>query len=227
MTTPPSLNGSHLRTYEKIFQHPVSHNLEWRELRSLLGHIGQVTEESNSHLSVVRNGHTLMLRRTRSKDIADIDELMAVRHFLEQSDAAAPQVNPVGHVLVVISHHEARVFRTDVPGTAPVTVKSHDPRYFEHGQDSKENSRGKEIPVAHSYFEPLATELKAANKILLFGHGKGYSSEMSRFETWLKKHYPALGKRIAGSIVVDDHHQTDGELFAKAREFYAQITPVS
>lgn len=91
MTTPPSLSGSHLHTYEKIFQHPVSRNLEWRELLSLLGHMGQVTEESNGHLSIMRNGHHLILHRSHSKDLADIEELMTVRHFLQRSDTAASQ----------------------------------------------------------------------------------------------------------------------------------------
>lgn len=227
MTTPPSLSGSHLRTYEKIFQHPVSHNLEWRELRSLLSHMGQVTEESNGHLDVTRNGHNLVLRRAQSKDLADIDELMAVRRFLQLSDTAAPQVNPDGRLLVVISHHEARVFRSLIHGTAPETVKSHGSRYLGHDADSKENSRGKEIPAAGSYFEPLAIALKAATRILLFGNGSGNTSEMDMFGTWLKKHHPELGKRIVGSIVVDEHHQSDGELLAKAREFFARVPAVS
>jgi hypothetical protein len=226
MTPPSSLSGSHLRTYEKIFQHPVSHNLEWREIRSLLGHIGQLTEESNGHLNIIRNGHTLTLHRSHSKDIAGIDELMAVRHFLQRSDTAAPPVNPTGHTLVVISHHEARIFHSDIHGSAPETVKFHDSRYLGHG-DLKENSWAKEIPAAGSYFEPLATALKAATKILLFGHGSGSSSEMNMFETWLKKRYPELSNRIVGSIVVDEHHQSDGELLAKVRDFYARVRVLS
>jgi hypothetical protein len=227
MTTPSSLNGRHLRTYEKIFRHPVSHNLEWRELRSLLDHVGQVTEESNGHLKVIRNGHNLVLHRARSKDIADVDELKTVRHFLQRSETATPQGNPVGHILVVMSHHEARVFHSDAPGTRPETVKSRDSRYLGNDADSKENSRGKELPAIGSYFAPLATALKAASEILIFGHGSGNGNEMEIFGTWLKQHHPELGSRIVGFIVVDEHHQTEGELLAKAREFYARRTVAS
>jgi hypothetical protein len=40
----------------------------------------------------------------------------------------------------------------------------------------------------------------------------------------LKHHHPDLAKRIIGSQVVDEHRLTDGQLLAKAREFYANET---
>ena len=226
MRLPSNMSGAYLRTYEKIFQHPVSHNLGWRELRSLFSHLGQLTEESNGHFKFIRNGHTLALHRPQSKDIADIDDLMAIRHFLQSSDTDLPPVKPAGQILVVISHHEARVFRSDIHGTAPETVKSHDSRYLGHAADSRENSRGKELPAAGSYFEPLAVSLKSAARILLFGHGSGNSSEMAVFEAWLQKHHPELSGRIVGSLVVDENHQSDGELLARARDFYTQLSTV-
>ena len=126
-----------------------------------------------------------------------------------------------------MSHREARIFHSNIHGTLPETVKSHDSRYLGHGADSKENSRGKEIPAVGSYFEPLATTIKTATKILLFGSGSGKSSEMHMFEIWLKQHYPELGNRIVGTMVVDEHHQSDNELLAKAREVYAQVPVVT
>jgi hypothetical protein len=83
---PKSLSGSHLRTYEKIFQHPISHNLEWRDVRSLFGEIGQIEEESNGHLKITRNGHTFVLHPSGNKDISEMDEIMAIRHFLKKSE---------------------------------------------------------------------------------------------------------------------------------------------
>lgn len=83
---PKTLSGSHLRTYERIFQHPISHNLEWRDVRSLFGEIGQVEEESNGNLKISRNGHTFVLHPSGKKDISEMDEIMALRHFLERSE---------------------------------------------------------------------------------------------------------------------------------------------
>jgi hypothetical protein len=73
-----TLSGSHLRTYERIFQHPISHNLEWRDVRSLFG-----------NLKITRNGHTFVLHPSGKKDISEMDEIMAIRHFLERSDSEA------------------------------------------------------------------------------------------------------------------------------------------
>jgi hypothetical protein len=47
---------------------------------------------------------------------------------------------------------------------------------------------------------------------------------MDQFVAWLKLHHPELAKRIIGSLVVDEPHLIDGQLLAKAREFYANDT---
>ena len=85
-----TLNGSNLRTYNTIFQHPISHNLEWHAVRALLNHIGEVTEEHNGHLKATRNGQTLILHKPHAKDIARDEDVMALRHFLNQSDTVPP-----------------------------------------------------------------------------------------------------------------------------------------
>ncbi len=120
----------------------------------MLGKLGQVTEESNSHVAISRNGHTLMLHRPHTKDIADIHELMEIRHFLDKSETPLPEASSPGQVLVVLSHHEARLFHTEKHGTAAETVQSDESRYFRHEADSKDFSRGKEIPTPSTFFEP-------------------------------------------------------------------------
>ena len=90
----PELTRTHLRTYKMVFQHPVARNLEWRDLRALLSEIADVEEEPNGKLKVTRNGHTLVMEPDRHKDVAEVDELMRIRHFLERSDTAeSPQPN--------------------------------------------------------------------------------------------------------------------------------------
>ena len=83
-TTP--LTGSHLRTYERIFQHPISHNLEWHDVHALFKEMCHVEKESNGNLKVTRNGQSLVLHPTSDKDVTEMDEVMALRHFLERSD---------------------------------------------------------------------------------------------------------------------------------------------
>ena len=222
MKTSATLTGSLLRTYNTIFQHPVSHNLEWRHVHALFRHLGQIEEEHNGNLKVTRNGESLTLHPPRTKDVADTEELMLLRHFLERSEIVRPAASEAeAHWLLVIDHHEARLFRSEMHGAVPQKLTPHEPdRYFRHEQNSQNLSRGKEKPDPNSFFEPVAKVLQTAGQLLIFGTGTGKSSEMDQFISWLKLHHPELTKRIIGSLVVDESHLTDGQLLGKAREFY-------
>ena len=114
-------------------------------------------------------------------------------------------------------------------GAIPQQILPHEPDdFFRHAQDSKDFSRGQEKPDPNSFFEPVAKALKSAGQILVFGTGVGMSSEMDQFIAWLKIHHLGLANRIIGSIVIDEHHLTEAQLLAKAREFYSHPrTPLS
>ena len=222
MTSTATLTGSALRTYNTIFQHPVSHNLEWRHVYALFRHLGQIEEEHNGNLKVTRNGESMMLRRPGTKDVAETEELMALRHFLERSETARPASEaPLAHWLLVIDHHEVRLFQSEMHGTVPQQLRPHEPgRHFRQAQNSENLSRGKEKPDPNSFFEPVARALQGAGQVLILGTGTGQSSEMDQFIAWLKVHHPELAGRIIGSLVVDENHLTVGQLLGKAREFY-------
>ena len=226
MNSTASLTGSHLRTYQTIFQHPVSHNLDWHAVRALLANLGQVGEEPNGNLKVTRHGQILVLHPPRTKDVADTDEIMALRHFLERSETTVTNGKET-HWLVVIDHREARIYRSATPGAVPQLIRPHAPEdFFRHAHNSKDFSRGREKPDPNSFFEPVAGVLNGAGEILIFGAGTGTGSEMEQFIAWLKLHRPELAKRIIGSLVVDEHHLTEDQLLAKAREFYASVRAV-
>lgn len=216
------LTGSHLRTYHTIFQHPASHNLAWHDVHALFRHLGQVTEEPNGNLKVTCNGQVLVLHPARTKDVATTDELMALRHFLERSAATPPgAATPEAHWLLVIDHHEARIFRTEMAGASPQRIQPHQPAHFHHTPNSQQFARGQEKPDPNSFFEPVAHALAAAGPVLLFGHGTGHASEMDQFIAWTKVRHPALAGRIIGAQVVDEHHLNESQLLEKARAFYA------
>jgi hypothetical protein len=222
--TLPSLHGSHRRTYETIFQHPLAHNLSWRDVHALLRHLAVVTEETNGNLKVTRAGEVLVLHPARTKEVAEADEMMALRHFLQRSDGPEHPAAAAGagSALLVIDHHEARLFRSEMMGTVPERIVPYEPEgHFRHAPHSSDFSRGQEKPDPTSFFEPVARALQATASVLIFGTGTGSSSEMVQFTDWLKVHHPELSRRIAGAVVIDEHHLTDGQLLAKAREFYA------
>ena len=141
---------------------------------------------------------------------------MTLRHFLERSQEAAPATGDKDAPwLLLIDHHEARIFRTEVGAPAFQRILPHKPEdFFRHAHNSKDFSRGREKPDPNSFFEPVAKALQAAGKILVLGSGKGSGSEMEQFVAWVKLHHPELGKRITGSLVVDEHHLSDGQLMA-------------
>lgn len=225
-TVLPSLTGSHRRTYEAIFQHPLARNLSWHDVHALLRHLGTVTEEPNGHLKVMRSGEVLVLHPARTKQVAEADEMMALRHFLERSENPAPKTSPgagAAVALLVIDHHEARLFHSEMKGAVPARIVPYEPEgHFRHAPHSRDFSRGQEKPDPNSFFEPVAAALRQADQIMIFGSGTGAASEMDQFTLWLKAHRPELARRIVGTAVVDEHHLTEPQLLAKARALYAQ-----
>src|SRR5476651_157862 len=165
-TATASLTGSHLRTYDTIFQHPVSHNLGWHDVRALFRHLGQVEQEPNGNLKVTRNGQTLVLHPPRTKDVSETDEVMGLRHFLQRSETIPSETNAKeDYCLLVIDHREARIFRSEMHGATSEQILPHEPDdFFRHAQNSKDFSRGKEKPEPNSFFEPVAKALQAAGQ---------------------------------------------------------------
>jgi len=217
------LFGNHQKTYQHLFQHPMPHNLQWRDVWAMLGAMtdASVVEDDKGNLKVTRNSQTLKLHRPRGKDLADKKELMQVRHFLERSGVPAPSVAVGTHLLVVIDHREARIYSAELHGTIPQRIKPYDP--FGFGRDlhyNQDDSNGQRKPEQRSFYEAIAKTLSDAQQILLFGAGTGASSAMEQVILNLKQHHPDIAKKVVGSKVVDMHHLTEDQLLAKARELY-------
>ncbi len=71
MIDTPLLDNHHRSTAEAILSHPVSHNIEWRDVLSLLEAIGEVTEEHNGKFKVAVGGETETLERPNGKDVGE------------------------------------------------------------------------------------------------------------------------------------------------------------
>jgi hypothetical protein len=220
------LTASHRTTYAALFQHPVARNLDWRDVRSLLNVLGAVVPQPNGNLKVTRNGQTTVLRPSRDKHVADVEELMQIRHFLERSGAVAEEHVASGeHLLVVINHHEARVYETELRDSVPERIVPYEiggtGRYLRQVEDG--NASGQRKPEQRGFYEAVATSLHGAQKILLFGSGTGSSSAMDHLLAELSRNHPDLAERVVGSVIVDETHLTDNQLLAKARECYSVV----
>ncbi len=220
---PAHLDGHHQRTYEAIFRHPTAHNLEWHDVRSLLGALADVEEKHNGSLQVSRNGTQAILHPPKHKDVASVDEILTIRRFLEAlaESEGGTTVSQSTDLLVVIDHQEARIYRAESHGTVPEKLVPYDPHGFgRHLHSENPETAGKRAPERKSYYEAVAKTLREADRILLFGNGTGESSAMDRLLADLKKNHEDVAGHVIGSIVIDEHHTTEGELLAKARELF-------
>jgi hypothetical protein len=69
------LNGHHRATVEKIFQHPVSHNIQWHDVLSLLQGVGDVIEGHDRRFKVTLGPETETLDAPPGPDV---DEQMVI-----------------------------------------------------------------------------------------------------------------------------------------------------
>jgi len=94
----------------------------------MLGALAEVEEEPNGNLKITRNRQRLVLRPTLDKNVAEIEEMMEIRHFLERSGAVEPAAVAEGvHLLVVIDHRQARVYKAEVHGSVPQRITPYEP----------------------------------------------------------------------------------------------------
>jgi hypothetical protein len=69
------LDAHHRATVAKIFGHPVSHNIEWHDVLSLLQSVASVTRRHDGRFTVTLGAETETLDAPRGRDI---DEQMVI-----------------------------------------------------------------------------------------------------------------------------------------------------
>ena len=238
MTDTTHLDHHHRSTAEAILSHPVSHNVEWRDVLSLLEAIGEVSEEHNGKFKVSVGGETETLHRPSGKDIGeqmavDLRRMLgaagitpaALRERLDVS-AKPAATEPKGHAILVISYHGADIYPTDATNGALSRIVPQDPsgrlRTMHHKANNPEGWYGR---IETSWYAELAEALRPAAQIVIIGNGKGHSNATVQFMQYLAQHDHDLMKRIVGSIESDDEDLTEAKLLALAREFYDEGSP--
>jgi hypothetical protein len=81
------VTADHRATLERIFSHPESANIEWRQVLSLLEAVGTVTEEHNGNINVTVGDTTEVLRPPREKDV-DKETIVELRRMLSSAGLA-------------------------------------------------------------------------------------------------------------------------------------------
>jgi hypothetical protein len=219
--------GTHKSTYDAVFQHPMARNLQWKDVKSMLETLADTTEDNDGVMKFTRNKRTLVLHTPRRKDFSDVESLMKIRHFLAHSEAPIPEPVAEGvHLLVVLDHREARIFKTEMHGSVPQRILAYNANDgHRHLHHVEADSNGQRKPEPKAYYDAIARTLADAQSILIMGSSTGGSSAMEHLAEDLKKHHPALAKRIAGTVVINEQHMSEDQLLAEARTFYAGRKP--
>jgi len=79
------LIGHHRETLEQIFGHPLSHNIEWHDVLSLLESIGTAVEERNGRIRVEVGSETETFDRPKEHGTIDAQQVVDLRHMLQRA----------------------------------------------------------------------------------------------------------------------------------------------
>jgi len=91
VTSPGSehLDSRHRDTLRQIFEHPSSHNVEWRAVLSLLAAVGTVTVRHDGKVAVTVGSEQEFLEPPAGKDV-DVQMVVDVRRMLAQAGYGPP-----------------------------------------------------------------------------------------------------------------------------------------
>jgi hypothetical protein len=81
---PQHLSNHHRNTLRQMFQHPVSHNIEWDAVMSLLAAVGSTEEHHGGKVAVTVGSQTEFFDHHGGKDI-DTQTIVDLRRMLSQA----------------------------------------------------------------------------------------------------------------------------------------------
>lgn len=218
--------GQRRITLDAVFQHPLAHNLEWREVIALIDSIGAVTEKHDGEFLLEAGNQRLSVKRPHGKDIEGPD-VIELRHFLTRA-GWSPEAAPVAEAhsphfatIIVIDHADAKIYQVaepdDDPIRQPVVVETS--QHLLHDVDRKQHDADRDeiYPQDERFFEAIIRAIPPGGQIVIIGHGKGQSNEGDHLRVYLDKHHKAVCARIVREIVADLPSLTPPELLALGR----------
>jgi hypothetical protein len=216
------------RTLDAIYRHPLSHNLSWREVVSLIAAIGDAEEKVNGEVVFRVGDARVSITRPHAKDLLAAD-VIDLRHFLTRagwspeaiipSEPAADPEPQAPSLVVVVDHAGAKVYRIDSDADPAHAASASDPRHLLHHveRSQRDADRDETYPVDDHVFEQVAATVASGGPIVVIGHGKGQSNEAAHLTAYLKRHHHDIYLRIAKEIAADLPSLTTPELLQLGR----------
>ncbi len=217
--TLPDLAPAESRILARVFQHPLTHNLTWREVERLFGALGSAAHAPNGHLVLTLGSERLTLDAAGNHPL-EPEAVMALRHFLTE-EGRAPVV-PHDDLVVVIDHAEARVYPLGAPGPLPEEL-----HHLLHSTDRSQHDADREesFPADKRFFDAIAKAVAGKGRIVVIGHGTGQSNEAHHLMTWLGAHRAPVHARVACILTADLSHATLRQLMDDARHSLSATHP--
>ena len=80
------MNKRHKKTLNSIFAHPISGNIQWRDVESLLKSLGAViSERAGSRVAVLLNDRVAVFQRPHPGPNMDKGAIKDLRRFIESA----------------------------------------------------------------------------------------------------------------------------------------------
>ena len=89
------LDGRHRATVEKIFNHPIGHNVQWHDVLSLLQSVAAVTEGLDGRYTVTLGSETETFDAPRHHDI-DQQQVVDLRRMLRGAGITPESIQRAG-----------------------------------------------------------------------------------------------------------------------------------
>jgi hypothetical protein len=97
ISEPVHLSNHHRNTVRQLFQHPVSHNIGWHAVISLLASVGSAVEQHAGKVAVTVGSETEFFDPPARKDI-DTQTIVDLRRMLTSAGYGADAANRgIGH----------------------------------------------------------------------------------------------------------------------------------
>jgi hypothetical protein len=93
MPEPERLTHHHRDTLAQIFEHPLSHNIEWQAVVSLLEAVGEVEVRHDGKYVLTLGTETETLERPRDKDL-DPQQVVDLRRMLSNAGYGPETARP-------------------------------------------------------------------------------------------------------------------------------------
>lgn len=220
MTTDlPHLSSEQRKTYQKLTGHPVNHNIKWPHALALLEALGTVETESGGRYRVTVNDQTAVFHAPHHHADLPTETVVQIRDFLARTASQHAAAPSEGHLLVVIDHHEAKIYEFEASAHRLDTIRPHDPEgHLRHLHHISGHFQGQRAPEDHSFFHEVAQELHGAKVIVIFGHGEGHADAADLLVAELKKHPGDSAPTILTELHVDVKALTERQLMEAARK---------